>query len=176
MTTSSKYTSLIPGTVTDIVPLSFLKDCTPEERALEPAHVQYDDTFMPHVGLLIWTSGNAQIIASGKELTLNRLVSSFACDESNGLANRIAHEAIVEGIGAHAFFTRFEMVMNERHTTAYNPQPAECVQAVTILSMTPALSSCLADYDLLHPIARACNFYIRTKQFWFWESTLMFFM
>lgn len=161
----------------DIVPHSFLKDCTPEERALEPAYVQYHNTFMPHVGLLIWTSGNAQIIASGKELSLNRLVDSFASDKStNGLAKRIAHEAIVEGIGAHAFFTRFQMVMDERHTMAYNLPPGDCVQTVIILSMTPALSSCLADYDILHPIVRVCNFYSRTKQIWFWESTLMFFM
>ncbi|KZV65699.1 hypothetical protein PENSPDRAFT_689595 [Peniophora sp. CONT] len=162
--------------------IEFLKVCTPEERSLEPEYARYMDTFMPHVGLLVWASGNEQKTVAGKELAVQRLTTSLLDDMSTdsviltAYKERIAREAVVEGIGAHTFFDRFETVMKQQHADTYKAPPMHCIQLVLSFAMTRSLSPYLADRDVLHPIVQMCNFYGRTMQRDFWDMTITFFM
>ncbi|VDC00434.1 unnamed protein product, partial [Peniophora sp. CBMAI 1063] len=159
--------------------VNFLRNCTPEERALELEYVGFEETFMPHVALVVWSSGNSQSTPSGKDLALHQLTSRLLSHRVSGpkFTERIAREAVVEGIGAKSFFSQFETMLSQRHPAEYEPGfPIDGVQIVVLLSMTPALCGELANYDVFRPIVRVCNFYGRTRKHWFWETVLMFFM
>lgn len=143
----------------------FLSDCCPEDRAIEPEYPRYRDTHLPHVGVHIWVSGNAQKIgSSGKNITLcafANIVEDDLRDDPENLEH-LAKEVVVNGVGPHAFYSQFETEMHLFESTSYQHSTIDVVQTVVFLSSTRELCQYLSQYNIFRPIVRMSNFYVLT--------------
>ncbi|KZV63036.1 hypothetical protein PENSPDRAFT_691971 [Peniophora sp. CONT] len=145
--------------------LEHLEKSTPKQRALAPKYPRYRDTYMPYVGLHVWISGNAQLVGClRKDMAIIPISTMLkegdvAPDEAD--VKRIAVEAIVNGVGADAFFTQFKRAMQQLDDAEYGYDEIPYVHAAVILARTEEISPYLKRHDILQPLVRLLNFQAR---------------
>lgn len=137
---------------------------------------------MPYVGLQIWVSGNAQRLGPiRKDITLYPIASMLADGaalEDDADVTRIVSEAVLNGVGADAFFEQFKRAMQVLDDEGYEYSEIGCVQTATIIATTPDVTPYIMRHDILQPLVRMHNFHARTKarnRLTAWDCTYPYF-